>query len=52
MSEQEALSTLSRLGLEARTVVLPSSKGDTVKGQDPSPDSVVHAGDTITIYLA
>ena len=52
MSKEEALSTLSRLGLEARTVVLPSSKGETVKGQDPSPDSVVHAGDTITIYLA
>jgi serine/threonine-protein kinase len=52
MTKEEALSTLSRLGLEARTVVLPSSKGDTVKGQDPSPDSIVHAGDTITIYLA
>jgi serine/threonine-protein kinase len=52
MTEQEALSTLSRLGLEAHTVVLPSSKGETVKGQDPSPDSMVHAGDTITIYLA
>jgi beta-lactam-binding protein with PASTA domain len=52
MSEQEALSTLSRLGLEARTIVLPSSKGDTVKGQDPSPETVVHAEDTITIYLA
>jgi serine/threonine-protein kinase len=52
MSKEEALSTLSRLGLKARTVVLPSSKGDTVKGQDPSPDSIVHAGDTITIYLA
>jgi serine/threonine-protein kinase len=52
LSKADALTTLSKLGLNADVVTLPSTNGDTVKGQDPAPGTVVHAGATITIYLA
>jgi beta-lactam-binding protein with PASTA domain len=52
MSKADALATLAHLGLDPHLIVLPSSKGDRVQGQDPRPGTVVHAGGRITIYLA
>jgi eukaryotic-like serine/threonine-protein kinase len=52
MSKADALATLSRLSLDARVIVLPSSQGGTVLGQDPPPGTVVHAGQEIVVYVA
>ena len=47
-AEQE----LQSLGLQVRVVVIPSSSGNTVVGQHPSPGTTVHPGDSVTIYVA
>ena len=47
-AEQE----LSSLGLDVHVVVIPSSSGNTVVGQSPSPRTTVHPGDSVTIYVA
>jgi serine/threonine-protein kinase len=47
-AEQE----LSSLGLDVHVVVIPSSSGNTVVGQSPSPGTTVHPGDSVTIYVA
>jgi eukaryotic-like serine/threonine-protein kinase len=52
MSKADALAWLARLGLDPRLIVLPSSNGDRVQGQDPRPGTVVHAAQRISIYLA
>jgi eukaryotic-like serine/threonine-protein kinase len=52
MTRTQALSTLSDVGLHARVVVLPHAHGDRVVSQDPAADRTVHAGATVTIYLA
>jgi eukaryotic-like serine/threonine-protein kinase len=52
MTRAQALSTLSGAGLHARVVVLPHAHGDRVVSQDPAPERTVHAGATVTIYLA
>ena len=52
MSKADALATLSRLDLDARVIVLPSSTGGTVLGQDPRPGTVVRAGQEVVVYVA
>jgi serine/threonine-protein kinase len=47
-AEQE----LASVGLAVHTVVIPSSSGQTVVGQSPAPGTTMHAGDSVTIYVA
>jgi serine/threonine-protein kinase len=44
--------SLDGLGLDTHIVVIPSSSGNTVVGQNPSPDTTVRPGDSVTIYCA
>jgi serine/threonine-protein kinase len=52
MDRSAAEQKLSNLGLDVHVVVIPSSSGKTVVGQNPSPDTTMHRGDTVTIYVA
>jgi eukaryotic-like serine/threonine-protein kinase len=47
-AEQE----LKSLGLDVHVVVIPSSSGKTVVGQNPNPGTTVRPGDSVTIFLA
>jgi eukaryotic-like serine/threonine-protein kinase len=47
-----AVQELKDLGLTVNVVVIPSSSGNTVVGQNPNPGTTVHPGDSVTIYLA
>ena len=52
MSRGGAQQELASLGLGVNVVVIPSSSGKTVVGQNPSPGTTMHAGDSVTIYVA
>ena len=43
---------LGSLGLDVHVVVIPSSSGKTVVGQNPAPGTTMHRGDSVTIYVA
>ena len=43
---------LTSLGLDVHVVVIPSSSGNTVVGQNPSPGTTMHRGDSVTVYVA
>jgi serine/threonine-protein kinase len=43
---------LSALGLDVHTVLIPSSSGNTVVGQNPSPGTTMRAGERVAIYCA
>jgi len=51
MSKEAATAELQALGLTVKVVVVPGSNGDQVVGQLPDPGTIVHAGDTVTIYV-
>ena len=52
MSKGAAESELQNLGLHVQVVVIPSSSGNTVVGQNPHPGTTVRPGDSVTIYVA
>ena len=52
MSKGAAASELQNLGLHVQVVVIPSSSGNTVVGQNPHPGTTVRPGDSVTIYVA
>jgi serine/threonine-protein kinase len=52
MSRDVAERELGSLGLDVHVVVIPSSSGKTVVGQDPAPGAAMHRGDSVTIYAA
>ncbi len=51
LTRDAAVTAIQNAGLKANIVVVPGSIDDIVRGQDPTPGSIVHAGDTITIYI-
>jgi serine/threonine-protein kinase len=51
-STEAAKRTLQTHGLVVRVQVIPNSGGTTVVSQIPGPGARVHAGDTVTIYVA
>lgn len=52
LTEAAAKTAIAADGLVAEVVYVPSGVKGEVVGQDPKPGTKVHAGDTITIYVA
>jgi serine/threonine-protein kinase len=52
LTEAQAKAAIVADGLVPKVVHVPSGVTGKVKGQDPRPGTRVHAGDTITIYVA
>jgi beta-lactam-binding protein with PASTA domain len=52
LTKNAAIAAIHAAGLEARVDNVPGGVAGLVVGQTPSPGTTVHAGDTITIFVA
>ncbi|MEA2550936.1 MAG: hypothetical protein QOE25_705, partial [Actinomycetota bacterium] len=51
MSKDAAIAAIAADGLHADVRTLPSAFQGTVVGQSPTPETIVHAGDTVIIFI-
>jgi beta-lactam-binding protein with PASTA domain len=52
MTKDAAVAKLQGLGLSVSISIVPGHSGATVVYQEPAIGATVHAGDTVTIYVA
>ncbi len=52
MSRDAAVARLTELGLIVDVAIVPGQGGSLVVYQEPATGSIVHAGDTVSIFVA